>query len=313
MYQLRNAINRRNVSESCKRDVNACEDFFQLVVTGHIVVAAMSFLGMSSVDDTPSQTVIPEDAWTLSDEERASLLLGVTKQIVDKYVDLAIQYDSDKSTADDTVYSYACETLSLGLLFLEFQDGIREGDGDRILRVWKFLLLLFKASKRTNYALEAFTLLVHHHILLPPRLAEQLKWSRFINVHGLPGHNISCDLHMEHLNRLAKTAISGLGANKSEKAIIRTGKTIGALSLTLDNLDKELNVPATSGSHTTRSSTKDFNEVVKTLQEQQVFQEMQGRKHKSFNNLKTNLIRKIDEHNLKEWMIDHFATMVVKN
>lgn len=68
LYQLRNAINHCNVSESCKRDVNACEDFFQLVVTGQIAVAALSFLGMPSIDNNPSQTVIPEDAWTLSDE-----------------------------------------------------------------------------------------------------------------------------------------------------------------------------------------------------------------------------------------------------
>ena len=310
LYQLRNAINRRNVSGSCKTNVNACEDFFQLVVSGHILVAVMSDLGMSSVDDTPSPSMVPADAWMLSDEDRSSLLIGIARKVVDKYVDLSIQYSSNaKSDADDTVYSYACETLSLGLLYLEFEDGINEGDGDRVLRVWKFLLL---PSKRKNYVIEAFTLLVQYYITLPPRLAEQLKWSRFINVHGLPGRNISCDLHIEHLNRLTKTSIAGLGANKSEKAIIRTGKTVGALSSTIENLDKELHVPTTSGSHSTRSSTKDLKEIVSILQKQQVFQKIQGRKHKSFKNLKTNLIKTIDEHNLKEWMTEHFATMVVK-
>ena len=146
-----------------------------------------------------------------------------------------------------------------------------------------------------------------------PCLAEQLKWSRFVNVHGLPGHNISCDLHIEHLNRLAKTAISGLGANKSEKAIIRAGKTVGALSSAMDNLDKKLLLPTTSGSHSTRSVTKVLKEIVNILQQQHVFQKAQGRKHKSFKNLKTNLIRTIDEHNLKEWMTEHFARMVSNN
>ena len=72
------------------------------------------------------------------------------------------------------MYSYACETLSLGLIYLEFQDAIREGDGSRVLQVWKFLLL-FKASKLKNYATEAFTLLAHYYITLPRCLAEQLK------------------------------------------------------------------------------------------------------------------------------------------
>ena len=47
--------------------------------------------------------------------------------------------------------------------------------------------------------MEAFHLLAQYHIVLPPRLAEGVKWSRFVNTCGLPGHNISCDLHMEHL------------------------------------------------------------------------------------------------------------------
>ena len=38
-----------------------------------------------------------------------------------------------------------------------------------------------------------------------------------LNVHGQCGRNISCDLHMEHLNRVVKTAIKGLGTNKLSK------------------------------------------------------------------------------------------------
>ncbi len=110
-------------------------------------------------------------------------------------------------------------------------------------------MLLYRASKRTNYALEAFTLLLEYHISLPPQFAEQLKWSRFINVHGLPGCNISCDLHMEHQNRIAKTAVDGLGANKMEKVIDRVGKTVGT-SETLEMFDKENYVGAERGTHT---------------------------------------------------------------
>lgn len=88
----------------------------------------------------------------------------------------------------------ACETLSLSLLLNEFKDAIREGDGNRVIVVWKYVLLIFKATGHKNYAIELFM------SILPPYLAEQLKWGRFINSHGLPGKNISMDLHMEHLN-----------------------------------------------------------------------------------------------------------------
>ena len=38
--------------------MNACEDFFEVVVTGHIIASAMELLGMSSIDDVPSSTII---------------------------------------------------------------------------------------------------------------------------------------------------------------------------------------------------------------------------------------------------------------
>ena len=43
LYQLRNLLNRTNVVANPSKDFNACDDFFQLIVRSHIVVAA--FLG----------------------------------------------------------------------------------------------------------------------------------------------------------------------------------------------------------------------------------------------------------------------------
>ena len=219
LFQLRNAINRRNVTQYCKNDVNASEDFFELVVKGHMLVAVMDTIGMSATDDAPSSQSMSHDAWMLTDEERKSSLMEVAEQVVNTHFDLSVQF-ADKDNIDtnsDTVYSYASEIFSLGLLYLELKDAIKEGYGNRVFGFWKFLFLIFRAAKCTNYAIEAFTLLSQYHLILPPRLAEKLKWSRFINVHGLPSHNISSDLHMEHLNRVAKTAVEGLGANKSKK------------------------------------------------------------------------------------------------
>ena len=65
---------------------------------------------------------------------------------------------------------------------------------------WKFLLLVFKYKKHTNYAKKAITLLSQCHCLLSDRQANQLTWSRFVNTRGRRGCNIPCDLHLEHLN-----------------------------------------------------------------------------------------------------------------
>jgi len=95
------------------------------------------------------------------------------------------------------VLSYANEIFSLGLLYLEYIDSIKEGDGDRILRCWRYMLLLFKASNKTKFS---YSLLAHYQYLFSERMCKQLLWSRTVNVHGKPGKNIPMALHMEHLN-----------------------------------------------------------------------------------------------------------------
>lgn len=177
LYQLRNLINWRNVTKKVKSDMNASEDFFELIVTGHVIACVMELLGMSSVDAIPTSDIIPspEDAWMKDDSERMSILNEVSSRIVDRCVDLSTTFSDSQvhlrnstQTPTDTVYAYSCETLSLGLLFLEFKYVIREGDGDRVKRLWKYFLLLFKASGRKNYAIEAVTMLTQYHITLPP-------------------------------------------------------------------------------------------------------------------------------------------------
>ena len=54
---------------------------------------------------------------------------------------------------------------------------------------------------RNKYAHEAVNLQVQINLLLSERLQQQVMWGRFVNPSGGVGHNVSCDLHMEHLNR----------------------------------------------------------------------------------------------------------------
>lgn len=126
----------------------------------------------------------------------------------------------------DKVYSYTQELITICLLYSEFKDAIKEGDGIRIMRVWKYFLLVIKTAGRKNYCIEALTLLVQYHCLLSPRQKAQLLWSRCINTTGKPGTNISGDLHLEHLNRTAKKSI---GHYHAPKSVIRSGKCVGPL------------------------------------------------------------------------------------
>ena len=98
----------------------------------------------STVDDMPSDISIPgaEELWTLTADERHERLLCLCKQIYDKFV--AFKYnDSTASTSrSDLVVEYSVQLLRMGCFYMEFVDAIREGDGGRVLRCWKYKWLL---------------------------------------------------------------------------------------------------------------------------------------------------------------------------
>ncbi len=72
---------------------------------------------------------------------------------------------------------YSCAVLSDGLLLLELRDGIHEGDGKRLERCWKLMLLYFFFSGHRKYALEALKL----QAAVSERLSQEMLHSRFIN------------------------------------------------------------------------------------------------------------------------------------
>ena len=308
LYQLRNVLNRRNVSSSVKSNVAAYEDFLELVTKGRIS-AALEVLQLSSTNEMPRANMNPS-IWMDDDACRKRELDQLSAKIVERYVDLAPDFTTPKTSEKGTVHAYACEMLGLGLLLEEFRDAVREGDGDRVLLVWKYFMLMFKASRRRNYAIEAFNLLVNYNFILPPYIAEQLKWSRFINSDGGTGNNVSMDLHMEHLNRQCKAAISSLGANKTEKAMVRVGKTLGVIVPVTANFDSQNSVCNASGSHSSRSSRKDLDVVVRELCDIKAFKAGQPSMHKSFKNLTPNLIRTLDENETKKWITDKITEII---
>lgn len=211
------------------------------------------------------------------------------------------------TASSDGIMEYGKEVFSLGLLYMEFHDAIKEGDGLRVLRCWKYLLLIFKASQRKNYSIEAFNLLCQYFYYLSPQLAQQLLYSRFINVHGRVGCNIPCDLHMEHLNRIVKETMQHLGANKTERAIVRSSKCSQLLTTLLSNFDIATGLKDVSGSHVRASERSDVEQMVSVLCSNAVFCNRGKRSHGAFKNFKSNdLIMSLDLTKLKEWMHEHF-------
>ena len=154
--------------------------------------------------------------------------------------------------------------ITLGLLWHGFHDTIREGDGDRILLYWKFLLPVFKEENHHNYAKEAFILILQSKILSPRKLCE-LKWNRTVNTHGKPGHNVPCDLHMEHLNRRLKKCIRSCGSNIYPAAIQRAARSLGPVNHVCSQFESALSLYENKDYHTYPSFKKDLDSIHQLL------------------------------------------------
>ena len=281
--------------------MSACEDFFLLVLEAHICEAAMKTFKMSSLDGEPSAEFFPAGSDLLSPEQRWKVMSLAMKQLIDKFINISYP-SASKVKDDDHILAYAKEVMSLGLLLVEFNDGIREGDGERIIRCWRYFLPLFKACGRKNYVVEAFNLLFQYEYLFTPRMKQQLLWDRTINVHGRPGKNVAMDLHMEHINRECKKAMGTLGSNINEDSVRRIGKSIGELIKIKKQFDVENSVPQESGKRSRRSVTADMKKLLSQLSGTKVFDDISGRKHGQFKKFQVNPTRKLTSHKLEKWL-----------
>ena len=126
--------------------MNAAEDFFNVVLIGHVIALAMNHFNMHSMEDPPKH----EDLHMIQDETRSAFkqlhfhqaLGNMLKKHIHHFTSDCFGVSSPVS--DDGLAVYAKELLSLGLLYHQFKDAIREGDGDRVFLCWKFFLPIFK-------------------------------------------------------------------------------------------------------------------------------------------------------------------------
>ena len=184
----------------------------------------MEVLGIKSVEDSSDKKYFPDGVENMESKEKLQVLKLAIDLVINKFVYISYgEHEKLNAAGKKHLQAYAYSLLNLGLLYTEVNDGIREGDGYRILCYWHYFLLHFKVSNRKNYSLEAFNFLAQYCFLLSPRMAMQLLWNCTINVHGYRGRNVPCDLHMEHLNLEAKNSITGLGSNITDESVIRFG------------------------------------------------------------------------------------------
>ena len=151
---------------------------------------------------------------------------------------------------------------------------IKEGDGKRVLQCYQYFLPVF-INAGCHYANESLNLLCQYYFDLSPQMA-QLIQTRFINTTSVRGQNIPADQHLEHLNRILKGTIEGLGSNKSKENILRGSKALGVTDHTLNRYDQDNSVCLLSGAYSVPGSQKELQMIIKELQEHKVFEVITG-------------------------------------
>ena len=109
---------------------------------------------MVDLNEIPSCSLFPglQDEWMESIESRKKMLHLVSAKIAEQYINLNFNNTPDNEICDsDKIFAHAKCILSLGCFYLEYSDSIREGDGERVLRCWRYLLPMFHSSRRNNY------------------------------------------------------------------------------------------------------------------------------------------------------------------
>ena len=215
--------------------------------------------------------------------------------------------DSRDGDTSDDMFNYNCALLADCFLFFNFIDAIKEGDGLRLMRQYKYIMLYCKADDphSTKYSLECLYQFFLVYSLLSPRDSERFIWNRFVNNHGKKGTNTPLDEATEHSNNFIKQSIKNLGPNLSEAAISRICKAESSTSSILENLDECLKRHVKSGKHSDPSTERDLHVLTKRAEEMNVFEEKEGRSYNHFCDFKRDRLEELDASKLHQWINKH--------
>jgi hypothetical protein len=292
LYQLKCAISRKNVVNTVTKDYHADSAFVDIAGESHVVAAALNHFGMEDVDS--KCTALPPALQLAELEFRKRVLRQIVGEMIDNLVMNGITQniaviDGEEDIApdnEDSVKNYSCNFLKMWLIRRVSILATRSGDGMRLLRHWKYAMLVYHAAHKVKYRLEAFLLLAGTLALHTPRVSHQIIWNRFINLSGGQYKNLDGDYVMELLNKYAKSRVKLLGPNHSSETVMRIGKTMMFSHEVTHNLENEVKAAPVSRDHKFQDKKADLLKLVGILKNARVFCNVAGRTYNSFNETK---------------------------
>ena len=213
--------------------------------------------------------------------------------------------EEEKKNTSDKIFNYHNTRLQWGFLFLNLIDAIKEGDGLRVVRCYKFVLLFEYKFRHTKYAYLLLHFFANIYSLLSEKDAFLLVHNRFLSKKGGKGKNIPLDLHMEHLNLDLKKLLKSMGGKITEAASQRYARSLTVFNTIMDSIYKECDKHYRSGHHGNKLCSETVT-IANDLVQGNVFHYTPGRKgYNSFNNFKENILA-FDYRDFFSWVRKHF-------
>ncbi|XP_035657522.1 uncharacterized protein LOC118403134 [Branchiostoma floridae] len=212
--------------------------------------------------------------------------------------------DKPKESCQEEDYkrNYTLARLSYGLFLRNMRDAVKEGDGERLQRLYSFAMLYYRAYGHTQYAYSSFLMKVQVASILSPHMAHSLVWNRFFNKRGGMGQNISLDLNLENHNNFAKSFLKNMGPNLNEKSALRVTRSLHYLKALMDNQNAALGRRGASGYHHKEKWDEDIKLLVEENRKADLLAIIPGRAFESFPSFNRNLLHKIDYNKTAKWM-----------
>ena len=147
--------------------------------------------------------------------------------------------------------------------------------------------------------------ILQSEVLLSKAEAHHCKWAATVSWKGGIGKNIKIDLFQQNRNCEMKKLIQSMGANKTEKAIVRASKATGGVTEIVEAFEQQVNIRPRSTSHSHKSSADDEQLITKDLQDVRPFKEEDGRKFESFVSVSHNPTHSFDRAKFTAWVDQH--------
>ena len=298
--------------------------FLEKYTEGMLILAAMEFLGIDSLDGTPRCNARNDD------EDEAVYTKRIMTKFVDEYLilpDIAGRevlhcpkcnrvykdrqalrkhLEKDHTGNDgangppvDGVRNYSCQVLSMCMIAHDFTNARKLGDGDRIIRLIKYMLLYFKSLKKPKYAYQCLRLLAQVKCFLTPREAANVIWNRFSNTKGCKDSNCEHDRECEHSNLNFKICGRRLHGQVNQNTVDRISRSCQPITEALYHVDMECGTHKFSRTQHVDQSD-DVRKLIEQLKPENLFSFQGSRYHKCFPGFTGGF--KVDHDDMFVWM-----------